>query len=272
MREKRGREWELIRVAIADPDTLLREGLKRILAAERDLLVVGEAADEVEVAEVVERTTPDVLLLDLKIPKRGAVPILLELSRKNEPTRVLILSLFPDRESVIDCAKAGASGYALKSSSPATLIQALRKVYKEEIWVDRQLDCAETFGELARQTRSYDADGEEDEISRTLSKREREILGLVAKGLTNEEIRKTLFISLRTVKVHLNHVFNKLGVNNRTQAALFVVNADRRELPGQVGWGIKKGGQLAVRRPRIKPYRRGEKAISLNSFRITREI
>lgn len=242
MESKKGGEMELIKVAIADANTLLREGLKRILAAERDLLVVGEAADEVEVAEVVERTKPDVLLLDLKIPNREAVPILLELSQKNIPTKVLILSLFPDKESILDTAKAGACGYALKRTSSTTLIQAIRRIYRGEIWADRQLDCAETFVEMARQTRTDDADGGEDEISRALSKRERELLGLVAKGLTNEQIRKTLFISLRTVKVHLNHVFNKLGVNNRTQAALFFVNAYSRELPGDVGWEYRKRG------------------------------
>lgn len=263
---------ELIKVAIADPDTLLREGLKRILAAERDLLVVGEAAGEVEVAEVMERTTPDVLLLDLKIPRREAVPVLLELNQKNIPTKVFILSLFPEEESILNTAKAGACGYILKSASPATLIYAIRRVHRGEIWADKQLDCAETFVEFARQTWTDDADGGEDEIFRALSKREREILGLVAKGSTNEEIRKTLFISLRTVKVHLNHVFNKLGVNNRTQAALLFVNPYPQGLPGELGWRVKDVEQLAGKRPGIKQYQHGKQPISLSSFRSTPKI
>ncbi len=234
---------ELIKVAIADPDTLLREGLKRIFAAERDLLVVGEAANEVEVAEVVEQTKPDVLLLDLKIPKREAVPILLELNRNNEPTKPLILSLLPDKEAILDTAKAGACGYALKGTSPATLMQAIRRIHSGEIWADKQLDCAKTFVQFARQSWTDNANGGEEAISRVLSKREQEILGLVARGLTNEEIRKTLFISLMTVKVHLNHIFNKLGVNNRTQAALFFVNAYPRVLPGEVGWRLDNAEQ-----------------------------
>jgi len=216
-----------IKVAIADENTLLREGLKRIFSAESDLLVVGEAADEVEVAEVVERTKPDVLLLDLEIPKRGAVPILLELNQKNIAAKVLILSLFPEEEGILDTAKAGACGYALKRTSAATLIQAIRRIHRGEISADSQLNCAETFVELARQARPHDADEQENKVAKRLSKRELEILGLVAKGLRNEEIRKTLFVSLRTVKAHLNHIFHKVGVNNRTQAALLFVRMNQ---------------------------------------------
>lgn len=233
---------DLIEVAIADANTLLREGLKRILAAESDLLVVGEAADDVEVAEVVERTKPDVLLLDLNISKRGAVPVVLEVKEKGPLTKVLILSLFPEKESILDTAKAGARGYALKRTSPATLIQAIRRIHRGEIWADRQLNCAETFVEFARQTWTGDANGRESEVFRALSKREREILGLVAKGLTNEEIRKTLFISLQTVKIHLNHIFNKLNVKNRTQATLLVVQAHQHESAGEVGKDYRKRG------------------------------
>ena len=238
---------DLIKVAIADANTLLREGLKRILAGESDLLVVGEAADNVEIADVVERTRPDVLLRDLKIPKREAVPVLLELKQKNLPTKVLILSLFPDKENILDTAKAGASGYALKSLPAATLIQAIRRVHRGEIWVDRQLNCAETFVEFARHMSTSEADQPENEIANRLSKRELEILGLVARGLTNEEIRKRLFISLRTVKIHLNHIFNKLNVTNRTQAALLFVNAYPHEIPGESGWIAKDAERPASR-------------------------
>lgn len=210
---------EIIKVAIADANTLLREGLKRILAMENDLLVVGEASDEVEVAEVVERTKPDVLLLDLEISKRKAVPILLELKQENVLPKVLILSSVPDQESILDSAKAGARGFVFKCVLPPMLIQAIRKIHRGEIWVDRQLNRAETFVEFARQT---DVDRSESEVTKTLSKRELEILTLVAKGLTNEEISKKLFVSPQTVKQHLHHIFQKLNVTNRTQAALLM--------------------------------------------------
>jgi len=213
-------DMKLIKVAIADANIFLREGLQRTLSGQSDLRVVGEAGDHVEVTDLVERTKPDVLLLDFDLPKHKTVPILLELKRKNVPTKVLIFASFPDPESILDTAKAGARGYALKCILPSTLAQAIRRIHRGEIWVDRQLDCADTFVELARQTCAGDADQLEDEIAGVLSKRELDVLALVAKGLSNAQISKTLFISLQTVKIHLNHVFHKLNVKNRTQAAL----------------------------------------------------
>lgn len=224
---------ELIKVAIADPDALLREGLKRIFSAESDLIVVGEAEHEVEAVKVVEQNKPDILLVDLNIPRREAVPLLLDLNRQNAPTRILILSLFPDKDGILNTAKAGARGYVLKRTSSTALIQAIRRIHRGEIWVDRQLSCANSFLEFARQTEDCDANRLESEILKALSKRELEILGLVAQGLTNQEISKKLFISLRTVKVHLNHIFNKLDVNNRTQAALSLVQAYQDEFAAE---------------------------------------
>ena len=217
----------VIKVVIADANTLLREGLKRIFSAESDLLVVGEAENEFEVTEVVQRTKPDILLLDLNLPKRGAVPILIYLNENNLPAKAFILSLFPEKEDILDTAKAGACAYAPKRTSSATIIKAIRKVYSGEIWVDKQLNCADIFTEFARQRRKRDGTGLDDEIMGVLSKREFEILALVAKGLTNHQISQGLFISLRTVKVHLNHVFNKLRVSNRTQAALLLMHSYR---------------------------------------------
>jgi len=237
---------DLIKLAIADANTLLREGLKGIFAGESDLLVVGEAADGVEVADVVERTKPDVLLLDLKIPKREAVPILLELHQKNIPSKVLILSRFPEEESILDTARAGACGYVLNRTSSTTLIQVIRRIHKGEICVDRQLGCAETFLEFAHQMRTHHASRREDEISRALSKRERQILSLVAKGLANQEISERLLIRLSTVKVHLSHVFKKLSVNNRTQAVLFLLNAYQHELPTDLGLASGAGSDCLL--------------------------
>jgi len=218
---------KVIKVAIADANTLLREGLKRIFSAESDLLVVGEAENEFEVTEVVQRTKPDILLLDLNLPKRGAVPILIYLNENNLPAKAFILSLFPEKEDILDTAKAGACAYALKRASSATIIKAIRKVYSGEIWVDKQLNCADIFTDFARKRRNRDGNGLDDEIMGVLSKREFEILALVGKGLTNHQISQGLFISLRTVKVHLNHVFNKLRVSNRTQAALLLMHSYR---------------------------------------------
>lgn len=213
---------QTIKVAIADANIILREGLKQILVINRDLVVVGEAADEMEVAEIVDRTSPDVVLLGLEIMKQRTVQLLLERKRKGVSTNVLILCSFPHDESILDTAKAGARGCVfLNGVQPATIIHAIRRIHAGDIWVDRRLSCSQTFAEFARQKSGYDVD--EDEFTTMLSKRELEICSLVANGLTNETISKKLFISKQTVKIHLNHIFQKLGVKNRTQAALLHV-------------------------------------------------
>jgi DNA-binding NarL/FixJ family response regulator len=214
---------DLIKVGIADPSILFREGLKRVLAPESDLLLVGEAKEETEATRIVQRTRPDVLLLDLMIPPRGAVPVLLELKQRSISSKVFVLCLPTDEDSVLETGKAGAHGYALKCILPRTLIQAVRRIHRGEIWADRQLGCAETFVKFACELRASNAADLEHQITKLLSKREIEILALVANGLTNDEISKKLFISVTTVKIHLNHIFGKLNVKNRLQAALVIL-------------------------------------------------
>lgn len=231
-----------IKVAIADANILLREGVKRVLAAQSDLLIVGETGNDVEVVDLVERSKPNVLLLDLEIPTRKAVPILLELKQKNVSTKVLIFSHNPDQESILDTAKAGASGYALKCILPATLIQAIRKVHSGEIWADRHLECAETFVQFARPKPASDVNELENKIAKALSRRELEILSLVASGLGNREISKKLFISLPTVKAHINRILKKLNVKNRTLATLLFVEAYPNKLPRETGEEDRKSG------------------------------
>lgn len=215
-----------IKVAIADGNTLLREGLKRFLAAERDLRVVQETGDGDAVVYIVEQNSPDVLLLDLEIAKQKTVHSLEELKRKGISTKILVLCSFPDQQDILDTAKAGARGFILKRTHPSMLIQAIRKIQAGEIWVDRQVKCAEAFMEIARRT--YVATGSsENEITTVLSRRELEILTLLAKGLANAEIAKQLFVSPQTVKQHLHHIFRKLNVTNRTQAALLLRQSHR---------------------------------------------
>ena len=218
---------DLIKVTIADSNTLLREGLKRVLAAERDLSVVGETGNDDEVVHIVEQTSPDVLLLDLEIAKRQRVPLPVELKKQAVPTKILILCSFPEHDSILETAKAGARGFILKRGLPSVLIQAIRKIHSGEIWVDRQVNCAEAFVEIARRTYVDDAETAENKITTLVSRRELQILTLVTRGLTNAEIAKKLFISPETVKQHLHHIFQKLNVKNRTQAALLMRQRDR---------------------------------------------
>jgi DNA-binding NarL/FixJ family response regulator len=216
-----------IKVVIADDHTLFREGLKRILLLEKDILVVGEAATGAEAVRVVARTRPDILLLDLKMPNSNEAESLLQIAGKSPSTRVIILTAYFAEEDVLDSAKGRARGYLLKGVSTPTLIEAIRKVHGGEIWVDRELPLAGDFAQIAR-ANQFDPGPPANETLQNLTKRETEILQLVAEGLTNEEIAKKVFISEKTVKTHLTNIFDKLQVNNRFKAALLVINHPKR--------------------------------------------
>ena len=243
---------ELIKVAIADSNTLLCEGLKRILANESDLLVVGDAASEIELAGVLERTDPHILLLDLNMGK-DAVSVLLDLKKKNLPTKVLILSLFPDRERILNTAKAGACGYLLKRATSTTLFQAIRWIHRGGIWVDRRLNCADMFLEFAQHAWIHERNTLETRIARALSDKELEVLVLVGKGYDNQKIANLLFVSVATVKAHMNHIFNKLNIRNRTEAALICAKANPDELVKKAGGRHRRHKEVIRLYPRSQP-------------------
>ena len=212
------------KVVIADDHTLFREGIKRMLSLEKDILVVGEASRGDEVAKLVERTKPDVLLLDLKMPKGDIVQTLLEVKDINPATKVLVLTAFSEDENIFNAAKGGARGYVLKGIDFSTLLRAIKTVHGGGLWIDKELPAAEAFEEIAQGQADDLGDAREDSGAiKTLTRRELEILRLVAEGLTNEEIGKKIFISEKTVKTHLTNIFDKLKVNNRFKAALLIM-------------------------------------------------
>lgn len=212
-----------IKIVVADDHTLFRDGIRRILSLEKDILVVGEASRGDEVIKIIERAKPDVLLLDVKMPRSDVVQTLLEIKEKNVGTKVLILTAYSEDENVLNAAKGGARGYVLKGIDFPTLLQAIKTVHKGGLWIDNEMPAAEAFEEIARaQMGGAEATVVDDAIS-TLTKRETEILKLVAEGLTNEEIGKKIFISEKTVKTHLTNIFDKLKVNNRFKAALLIM-------------------------------------------------
>lgn len=213
------------KIAVADANTLLREGLKRILPEAKDLTIAGEAANDVETMQIVEEVRPDVLLLDLNIPKLQAVPLLLGIKEQSLPTKVLVMSLLADEPKLLNCAKAGARGYILKAAPATTLVEAIQEVARGRIWVDREVSCADAFAILAHRANTTDDLGAQINIVDVLSRRELEILSLIGRGLKNEDIGKKLFISIPTVKAHVAHIFSKLKVNNRTQAALLLMQS-----------------------------------------------
>lgn len=217
-----------IKVVIADDHGLFRDGLRKILSVEKDILVVGEAANGDEIPKVVERMKPDIMLLDLKMPKGDVVQNLLEIAARSPATRVMILTAFSDEENVLNAAKGGARGYVPKGVPSATLVQAIKSVCNGGVWIDKEIPSWEIFEEIAQaqsqaQPQPRDATAKLDESLKALTRRELEILRLVAEGLTNEEIGKKIFISEKTVKTHLTNIFDKLKVNNRFKAALMLM-------------------------------------------------
>ncbi len=212
-----------IKVVIADDHTLFREGIRRILSLEKDILIVGEAARGDEVIKVIERTKPDVLLLDLKMPKGDLVQTLLEVREKSPSTKVVVLTAYSEEENILNAAKGGGRGYLLKGVDFPTLLQAIKTVHKGGLWIDKELPAAEVFEEIANAQMHTSVETSTNEAVSTLTKRELEILRLVAEGLTNEEIGKKIFISEKTVKTHLTNIFDKLKVNNRFKAALLIM-------------------------------------------------
>ena len=137
-----------IKVVIADDHALFRDGLRKILSLEKDILVVGEAGNGDEVPRIVERTKPDVLLLDLKMPKGDVVQNLLEVGARSPATRVMILTAFSDEENVLNAAKGGAKGYVPKGVPSATLLQAIKVVHGGGFWIDKEIPSWETFQEI----------------------------------------------------------------------------------------------------------------------------
>jgi DNA-binding NarL/FixJ family response regulator len=211
-----------IRVVIADDHKLFREGLKRLLSSEESILVIGEASNDREAVQVVAHLRPDILILDLKMPSGNVIETLREITEKSPATKVIILTAFSEKENLVGTARARARGYVLKGVSTPTLMEALKKVNAGQIWVDKELPGAADFERITR-NESLEVGPPANETLQALTKRELEILRLVAQGLSNEEIGKLIFISRKTVKTHLRNIFDKLQVHNRFKAALWVM-------------------------------------------------
>jgi DNA-binding NarL/FixJ family response regulator len=197
------------RVLIVDDHPMVRAGLATLINAAPDLDVVGEASGGEQAAELVAQTMPDVVLMDMSMPGLDGVQSTRAVLAARRETRVVVLTSFSDTTRVTDALRAGAVGYLLKDCEPADLLSAIRSAAAGHAPIDPRMATAllPTAGVAPA------ADG--------LSVREREVLGLVAKGQSNRQIARALGIAERTVKVHLGNVFRRIGVGDRTSAALW---------------------------------------------------
>lgn len=209
-----------INLVLADDHTLFREGLKRVLTGQKDLLVTAEAERAEEVGPAVAAGQADVLLLDLRMPGGDVVQTLLRLRQERRDTRCLILTAYEEPDSIIDTAKAGARGYMLKDAAPETLFQAIRTIHEGGLWIDEKLPRAAEFAAIAATHTDAEPPPDEAPGLKSLSRRELEVLALLAEGCSNDEIANRAFISERTVRAHVTSIFAKLKVDNRVKAAL----------------------------------------------------
>ena len=199
----------VIRVLLVDDHALVRAGLAALLEATEDILVVGEAADGDQAVELARNTTPDVVLMDLSMPGTDGVTATRRLLADLPETQVLVLTSFSDRDRVRDALAAGAIGYLLKDSTPQEVIGGVRAAAQHGSPID------------PRVARGLLTDRATGSLGPALSPRELEVLLLVAKGMANKQIGRSLGITERTVKVHLGNVFRRIGVGDRTSAALW---------------------------------------------------
>jgi len=219
-----------IRIVVADDHPIFRDGLCKLLALEDDFEVVAQAQDGRQVLDVLQQYEPDILLLDLKMPGLDGLATLQRLQAAKNKTRVIVLTASDDKNEFVQAMKLGTSGIVLKQTATDLLIKSIRKVHAGEIWLDshttaaviRQFVSGEETPVPAAAPMAHAAPRERERSP--LSQREREIVALVAQGFKNKEMAEKMFISEQTVKNHLHNIFDKLGVSDRLELALYAIH------------------------------------------------
>jgi NarL family two-component system response regulator LiaR len=204
-----------IRILIVDDHAVVREGLRALIDSEPGMTLVGEAADGVQAVQQAASLQPDVVLMDLVMPRKDGIEAIGEIQAENPNVRILVLTSFAEDDKVFPAIKAGALGYLLKDSSSDELLQAIRDVYRGEPSMHPTI-AHKLMRELQRPS---DLPPTEE----PLTGREVQVLKLVARGLSNQEIADRLVVSERTVRTHVSNILDKLHLANRTQAALYAL-------------------------------------------------
>ena len=203
------------RIVIADDHAVLREGMRNLLEREKDFEVVAEAGDGEEAARLASELKPDVLIMDIVMPKLSGIEATKLIKQASPYTAVLILTAYSDIRYIIGLLEAGACGYMLKSARSSEIVGAIRTVRSGESVLDSVVTR-----KLLQRVIGLERDSSESQITGQLTSREVEILRLAAKGMTNRDIADVLLVSLRTVKAHLTNIFNKMGCGCRTDAII----------------------------------------------------
>jgi DNA-binding NarL/FixJ family response regulator len=211
-----------IRVLIVDDHSLLRQGLSQLLSLETDIDVIGTAQDGEEAISKCQELKPDVVLMDINMPKVNGIQALRRIKDIGFKAKVIMLTIHDDREYLYETMNLGAEGYVLKDTDSESLVEAIRSVHEGNIYIHPSL----TDDYMKKTNRAV----VENAGGSTLTKREYEVLVLIAEGNNNKEIAEKLYISEKTVKNHVSSIFKKIGVNDRTQAAIYAYKNSIKKL------------------------------------------
>lgn len=206
-----------IRVVVADDHAMFREGLCRLIEAEGDIEVIAQAHDGEECLALLKEAKPDILLLDLKMPVRDGFNVLAELKKAHSGLRVIVLTASEDENDFVEAVRLGAKGVVLKQAASESLLVGIRKVHRGEMWIDQRI----VAGVMEAMSKPAGRGAPRRSL---LTARELEIVALVARGLRNKDVSEQLTISEQTVKNHLHSVYDKLGVSDRLELALYALH------------------------------------------------
>jgi two-component system, NarL family, response regulator LiaR len=208
-----------IRLLIADDHSIVRKGIKVLVATEKDMQVVGEAENGAEAVEKAAALCPDVILMDIVMPEMDGIEATRRITAKRPESRILVLTSFAADDKVFPAVKAGALGYLLKDSTPEELLEAIRQVHRGEPSLEPSI-ARKVLQEL-----SHPGGDSGMQTADPLTERELEVLRLIAQGLSNKEIASKLFVAEWTVRSHVSNILGKLHVASRTQAALYALRS-----------------------------------------------
>jgi two-component system, NarL family, nitrate/nitrite response regulator NarL len=207
-----------IKILIADDHAIFRDGLRKLLDSEEEITVIGEARNGAECMRMLGKLKPDILLLDLRMPDTDGFAVLEQVNCDTIPTRVIVLTAAEDDRDLVRAMRLGARGVVLKESAIDLLVKSIYRVHAGEIWLDSRMTA-----EVVNVSSASSASGERSGKP-LLSKREMEVVQLVAEGFQNVEIGKKLLIRKQTVKNHLHNIFDKLGVSDRIELMLYAIH------------------------------------------------
>jgi two-component system, NarL family, response regulator LiaR len=204
-----------IRILVVEDQNVVREGIVAILSFQPDMEVSGEAEDGIQALELARKTKPDVILLDMVMPRQDGLATIPKLRALIPEARILVLTSFAESDRVYQAIKAGALGYMLKDTTRTQLLQSIRDVSRKEASINPSI--------AMKVIHEFDRASDSSQTNRTLTRRELQALRLIARGLSNQEIAANLVVHERTIAKYVSSILNKLHVTNRTQAALYAI-------------------------------------------------